>query len=88
MTASVETKILFQPYRWKSQKRGPDRLEAAPAIECKIIGDGLRRIEKIRAGGTGFAGAQLVRISVDIEAGDYGEPEFLDEAGHVPARDE
>jgi len=88
MTASVETKILFQPYQWKKQKRGADRLEAAPAIECKVIGDGLRRIEKIRAGGTGFAGAQLVRISVDVEAGDYGEPEFLDEAGDVPAREE
>lgn len=43
--------------------------------------DVLRRIEKVRDGLLSVSGAQAVRLTVDEEAGDYGEPEVLGSVG-------
>jgi|GEM_PF-1318414 len=84
----AQTAIVLQPYMWRHPKKGASRLEAAPPIACRTAMDGKRRLEKIRAGETGFAGAYLVSVTADPEMGDYGEPEFLDQAGDVPDREE
>ena len=38
----------------------------------------------MREGLLSVAGAQAVRMTVDEEAGDYGEPEVLGSVGDVP----
>lgn len=76
-------RIIFQPYVWrKSGKRTV--LEPGAAIACRDADDALRRIEKVRDGLLSVAGAQAVRMTVDEEAGDYGEPEVLGCVGDVP----
>ena len=76
-------RIIFQPYIWrKSGKR--TILEPSAAVACRNVEDALRRIEKVRDGLLSVAGAQAVRMSVDEDAGDYGEPEVLGSVGDVP----
>lgn len=76
-------RIIYQPYIWrKSGKR--TILEPGSAVACRDKEDALRRIEKVRGGLISVAGAQAVRMAVDEEAGDYGEPEVLGSVGEVP----
>ncbi|MCP1270535.1 hypothetical protein [Acetobacter cerevisiae] len=76
-------RIIFQPYIWeKVGKR--TALEPGTPVACRNAGDALRRIEKVRDGLLSVAGAQAVRMTVDEEAGDYGEPEVLGSVGDVP----
>ncbi|MFT8445100.1 MAG: hypothetical protein ABF751_09835 [Acetobacter orientalis] len=76
-------RIIFQPYVWRKSGRRTI-LEPGAAIACRDADDALRRIEKVREGLLSVAGAQAVRMSVDEEAGDYGEPEVLGSVGDVP----
>lgn len=83
---AVIERIIFQPYVWrKSSKR--TILEPSAAVACRNVEDALRRIEKVREGLLSVAGAQAVRMAVDEEAGDYGEPEVLGSVGDVPQGD-
>ncbi|OUI98778.1 hypothetical protein HK15_13075 [Acetobacter orientalis] len=76
-------RIIFQPYVWRKSGRRTI-LEPGAAIACRDADDALRRIEKVREGLLSVAGAHAVRMSVDEEAGDYGEPEVLGSVGDVP----
>ncbi|ACI52227.1 conserved hypothetical protein [Gluconacetobacter diazotrophicus PA1 5] len=77
-------RIVFQPYTRRKQARGASKLEACTPIFCRDVEEGLRRVEKVAAGGTLFVGAHLVRSMVDEDAGDYGEPEILAAVGDLP----
>ncbi|MCG4273927.1 hypothetical protein [Acetobacter senegalensis] len=79
-------RIIFQPYVWRKSGRRTI-LEPGAAVACRDAEDALRRIEKVRDGLLSAAGAQAVRMSVDEEAGDYGEPEVLGSVGDVPGED-
>lgn len=80
---SAVQRIVFVPYVW--QQRGRKKvLETGSPTQCKNEADGLRRIEKVKAGAMSIAGARVVKMFVDENAGDYGEPEFIAEAGSVP----
>ncbi|MCG0998163.1 hypothetical protein [Acetobacter persici] len=76
-------RVIFQPYVWKKTGRRTI-LEPTAAVSCRDAEDALRRIEKVRDGLLSVAGAQAVRMTVDEEAGDYGEPEVLGCVGTVP----
>lgn len=80
---SLSEHIVFQPFVWRGTK-----LEGGSAILCRNLEDAHRRIEKVRAGVLSVAGALVVRMQVDEEAGDYGEAEFLERIGSVPEIDE
>ncbi|GBR48817.1 hypothetical protein CSR02_13990 [Acetobacter pomorum] len=76
---SLSERIVFQPFVWRGT-----RLEAGTAVLCRNSQDAHRRIDKVRAGILSVAGALVVRMEVDEEAGDYGEPEYLERIGCVP----
>ncbi|KXV60260.1 hypothetical protein AD948_05785 [Acetobacter senegalensis] len=76
-------RIIFQSYVWRKSGRRTI-LEPGTAVACRGTEDALRRIEKVRDGLLSVAGAQAVRVTVDEEAGDYGEPEVLGSVGDVP----
>ncbi|MBE7729436.1 hypothetical protein [Komagataeibacter sp. FXV3] len=77
-------RIIFQPYIWGKPKRGAAQLEPGTPIVCRSVEEGRRRTDKVAARGTSMAGAILVRMEVDEDAGDYGEPEILESVGDVP----
>lgn len=79
--AAIE-RIIFQPYVWRKSGRRTI-LEPGAAVACRDAEDALRRIEKVRSGQLSVAGAQAVRMTVDEDAGDYGEPEILGSVGDV-----
>ncbi|MFT9165422.1 MAG: hypothetical protein ABF504_10120 [Komagataeibacter saccharivorans] len=81
-------RIIFQPYIWGKPNRGSAQLELGVPIVCRSVEEGRRRTDKVAAGGTSMAGALLVRMEVDEDAGDYGEPEILDSVGDVPEMEE
>lgn len=59
-------------------------LEAAPSVLCRTTDEAIRRVEKGAAGALSIAGARAVKIEVDDDAGDYGEPEYIASYGDVP----
>ena len=71
----MATRIIYQPYG-KGMKPG------TPVV-CRDPAEGERRAEKALAGGS-ILGAHVVRLVVDEDAGDYGEPEYLFSLGAVP----
>ncbi|MGV4878542.1 hypothetical protein [Acetobacter indonesiensis] len=78
------SRIVFLPYVWRM--RGKKKvLEPGVAVECRTEADALRWIEKIESGLLSVAGGQAVKMTVDEDAGDYSEPEYLASAGTVPA---
>lgn len=85
---STTERIIFQPYKWGKSKRGQAQLEPGAPIMCRSVEEGRRRADKVAAGGTSTDGALLVRMLVDEEAGDYGEPEILESVGDVPEIEE
>lgn len=73
------TRIIYQPY-----VAGPGgSLKAGIPIACKSADEGLRRAERAMQGGS-IQGAQVVRMTHDDDAGEFGEPEFLGQVGRVP----
>ncbi|ATU72648.1 hypothetical protein CT154_07130 [Komagataeibacter xylinus] len=78
-------RIVFQPYAWGKTKRGTALLEARAPILCKSLDEARRRADKVARGDTSMAGAHVVRMEVDEEAGDYGEAEIIQIAGDVPS---
>lgn len=62
-------------------------LEPGAAVACRDAEDALRRIEMVQNGLLGVAGIQAVRMSVDEEAGDDGEPEVIESLGDVPTNE-
>ncbi|MFT8634208.1 hypothetical protein [Novacetimonas hansenii] len=77
-------RIIFQPYVWGKPKRGRAQLEPGKPIVCGSVEEGRRRTDKVTAGGTSMNGALLVRMFVDEDAGNCGEPEILESVGDVP----
>ena len=73
------TQVIYQPY--VAGARGA--LKAGVPIACRSAAEGLRRAERALAGGS-VLGAQVVRMTHDDDAGEFGEPEFLGTFGRVP----
>ncbi len=73
------TQIIYQPY--VAGPRGT--LKAGQAMACRTAEDGLRRAERALTGGS-ILGAQVVRMTHDDDAGEFGDPQFLGTVGRVP----
>lgn len=73
------TRIIYQPY--VSGPRGS--LKAAPALACRSAEEAMRRAERAMGSGS-IVGAQVVRMTHDDDAGEFGDPEFLGVVGLVP----
>ncbi|MFT8782235.1 MAG: hypothetical protein ABF823_03550 [Acetobacter syzygii] len=80
---ALAERIVFQPFLWQGAV-----LRAGAPIVCPSVEDARRRVDKIRTGILHVAGAVVVRMEVDEEIGDYGEPEYLEQIGHVPGVEE
>ena len=76
------TQIIYQPY--VAGPRGS--LKPGPAVACRTPEDGLRRAERALSNGS-ILGAQVVRMTHDDAAEEFGDPEFLGALGRVPAAD-
>ena len=76
---AASERILYQPYTLG--KRG--NLTPGKPVPCRNAEEAVRRAEKALAAGL-VAGAHVVRVLADEEAGDYGEPEYLAAFGTVP----
>ena len=76
------TRIIYQPY--VAGPRGA--LKPGTAIACRSAEEGLRRAERALQGGS-ILGAQVVRMTHDDDAGEFGDPEFLGRIGQVPDAD-
>ncbi|MFT8417995.1 MAG: hypothetical protein ABF636_04065 [Acetobacter sp.] len=74
---------MFQPFVWQGAA-----LRAGAPILCPNVEDARRRVDKIRAGVLHVAGAVVVRMQVDEDIGDYGEPEYLEQIGDVPGQED
>lgn len=77
MAATI--RIIFQPYT--KGKRGG--VASGQPVMCRNEDEARRRAEKVLAGGQAIGG-HIVRVVVDEDAGDYGEPEFVAVLGTVP----
>ncbi len=73
------SQIIYQPY--VAGSRGT--LKAGTAVACRSAEDGLRRAEKALENGS-ILGAQIVRMTHDDDAGEFGDPEYLGRVGRVP----
>ncbi len=73
------TQIIYQPY--VAGPRGS--LKPGIPIACKSPDEGLRRAERAMQSGS-ILGAQVVRMTHDDDAGEFGDPEFLGQVGRVP----
>lgn len=84
---SSTVRIIFQPYvvRMIGKRK---QLSPGSPIACRDEQEALRRLDKVKAGLSGAAGAQVVRMLVDEDAGDYGDPEILGSVGEVPQNDD
>jgi len=58
-------------------------LRAGTAIACRSLEEALRRAERPYQGGS-ILGAQVVQVTHDAEADEFGEPRFLGRVGRVP----
>ena len=76
---AASERILYQPYTLG--KRG--NLTSGKPVPCRNPDEAIRRAEKALAAGL-VAGAHVVRVLADEEAGDYGEPEYPAAFGTVP----
>ena len=65
---AASERIIYQPY---VGKRG--NLTPGKPVPCRNAGEAIRRAEKALAAGA-VAGAHVVRVLADEEAGDFGEP--------------
>ena len=81
-TMASTTQVIYQPY--VAGPRGS--LKAGTAVACRSADEALRRAERAFQGGS-ILGAQVVRVTHDDDAGEFGEPEFLGTIGRVPNAD-
>ncbi|OUJ03176.1 hypothetical protein HK14_03150 [Acetobacter cibinongensis] len=84
---SSTVRIIFQPYVFRTVGKRKQLSPGIP-IACRDEQDALRRIDKVKAGLGDTVGAQAVRMLVDEDAGDYGDPEILGIVGEVPKNDD
>ena len=73
------TTIVYQPYI--AGPRGS--LRPGTPVPCRTEAEGLRRAERALAGGS-ILGAEVVRMSHDEAADEFGEPVVLGRFGQVP----
>ena len=73
------SQIIFQPY--VPGARG--NLKAGVAVACRTPEEGIRRAERAMAGGS-ILGAEVVRVTHDAGADEFGEPEFIARLGQTP----
>lgn len=84
---SDNTKIICQVYEWKKQANAKQPvLTKAQMFECRDPRDAENRAQKIHDGNQ-YAGADVFKIRVDEDLGDFGEPEFIARLGDVPDLD-
>ena len=73
------SQIIYQPY--VPGARGG--LKAGVAVACRTPEEGVRRAERAMAGGS-IVGAEVVRVTHDAGADEFGEPEFIVRLGRTP----
>jgi hypothetical protein len=73
-------RIIYQPYL--RGKRG--NVIAGSATVCRTPEEAQRRADKAMVTDGNTIGVHIVRMTVDVELGDYGEPEYLATIGIVP----
>ncbi|MBF0562267.1 MAG: hypothetical protein HQL37_09655 [Alphaproteobacteria bacterium] len=79
---AATTTYICQPYLL--DRKGI--LRADTAIPCHSEGMARRRADRLMENKRA-AGVDVIRQTADPDAGDYGEPEFLDRLGRVPVLD-
>ena len=87
MTASV--RFVCQTYRYVERGKGAARqqvLVQASAIECRSSAEAEARAQRMFDGGS-YAGCDAYSIEVDVELGDYSDPNFILRLGDVPVFD-
>jgi hypothetical protein len=78
-TMAQETLFICQPYA--EGKRGA--LKALPPIPFKAEAQASQRAHRMMTGSS-VVGVVVVKQTVDLDMGDYDEPEFLLRLGSVP----
>lgn len=76
---ATTSQIVYQPY--VTGARGS--LKAGVAVACRTPEEGIRRAERALAGGS-IVGAEVVRVTHDDSAEEFGEPEFIARMGRTP----
>lgn len=86
---SAETRFIVQTYGWKAASgRAPATLVITETKEVPSEADAIRRAERIHAKSTDHVGVDAYRVTIDDEAGEYGEPVFFARLGDVPDFDD
>lgn len=85
---SEETRFIIQTYGWKEAKgRAPAKLVITDTKEVPSEADAIRRAERIHQNSSEHVGVDAYSLTVDDEAGEYGEPVFFLRLGDVPDLD-
>ncbi len=80
------TRFVCQTYRHVECGKGAARqqvLVQASAIECRSSAEAESRARRMFDGGS-YAGCDAYSIEVDVELGDYGDPNFILRLREVP----
>lgn len=83
----TSTRFVCQTYRLTERGKGKSMqsvLVQSVTVECKTAAEAEARAHKMWAGGS-HAGVDAFSIEVDVELGDYSEPEFIVRLGDVPS---
>lgn len=83
---SSTTRFICQAYRREESGKGKASrsvLVKTTAVECKTAPEAQERARKMFARGS-HAGIDAFSINIDIDLGDYSDPEFLVRLGDVP----
>lgn len=82
---SEETRFIVQTYVWKAASgKAPAQLVISETKEVSTEADAIRRAERIHDKSTDSVGVDAYRVTVDDEAGEYGDPVFFARLGEVP----
>lgn len=80
-----ETRFIVQTYAWKAASgRAPAQLEITETKEHPSEADAIRVAERMQDKSSDFVGVDAYRVTVDDEAGEYGDPVFFVRLGDVP----
>jgi len=86
----TDTRFVCQTYRRAERGKGKSMqhvLIQSATVECKTAMEAEARAHKMWAGGS-HAGVDAFSIEIDIDLGDYSDPEFILRLGDVPSSEE
>lgn len=86
---SAETRFIVQTYGWKAARGGaPATLVITDTKEVPSQADAIRRAERIHEKSSDHVGVDAYCVTIDDEAGEYGDPVFFARLGEVPSNDD